>query len=383
MFTSAKSTAKLPSLYSLALLLLMVISQPQLAFLAPLKTANAGAQAATSARDGQHDFDFNLGVWHTHIRRVLDPLSGSADSIELNGTVTVRKIWDGRAQLEEIEAEGPKGHWEGLTLFLYNPQSRQWSQSFMNSRMAALSPPLIGSFNAGRGELFAQDTFRDKSILVRGVWSDITPDSHHYEESYSEDGGRTWMPAFVAQLTRDRDKTADASDIAAGPEPMSAAQEEHGFDFDFGTWKTHSSRLMRPLTGSTAWADLDGYTVVRRVWGGRANLAEYKGDGPAGHVELLALRWFNPNTHEWNIDFATPNVGMLGIPGVGKCKNGRCEFYDQEQINGRYVLVRFSIWKTNDDSAQSEQAFSDDGGKTWETNWINKYTRVKPSERSA
>jgi len=383
MFTRAKSTAKLPSMYSLSLVLLMVISQPQLAFLAPLKAADAGAPATPSARDGQHDFEFNLGVWHTHIRRVLDPLSGSPDSIELNGTVTVRKLWDGRAQLEEIEAEGPKGHWEGLTLFLYNPQSHQWSQSFLSSRMAALQPPLVGSFNAGRGELFAQDTFRDRSILLRSVWSDITPDSHHYEESYSEDGGRTWMPAFVAQLTRDRDKTADASDIAAGAEPMSSEQEEHGFDFDFGTWKTHSSRLMHPLTGSTAWADLDGYTVVRRVWGGRANLAEYKGDGPAGHVELLALRWFNPNTHEWNIDFATPNVGMLGIPGVGKCKNGRCEFYDQEQINGRYVLVRFSIWKISDDSAQSEQAFSDDGGKTWETNWINKYTRVKPSERSA
>jgi len=67
----------------------------------------------------------------------------------------------------------------------------------MNSRMATLSPPLVGSFNAGRGELFAQHTFQEKSILVRGAWSDITPDSHHYEESYSEDGGRTWMPAFV------------------------------------------------------------------------------------------------------------------------------------------------------------------------------------------
>jgi hypothetical protein len=76
-------------------------------------------------------------------------------------------------------------------------------------------------------------------------------------------------------------------------------------------------------------------------------------------------------------DFATPNVGTVGIPGVGQFKNGRCDFYDPEQINGRYVWVRFSIWKTSDDSAQSEQAFSDDGGKTWETNWANKYTRVR------
>src|SRR5580698_4493042 len=78
---------------------------------------------AEQARDGSHDFDFNIGVWHTHIRRVLDPFSASSDVLELNGTVTIRPVWGGRARLEEIEADGPKGHWEGLSLFLYNPQS--------------------------------------------------------------------------------------------------------------------------------------------------------------------------------------------------------------------------------------------------------------------
>jgi hypothetical protein len=157
-----------------------------------------------SARDGQHDFDFNIGVWKTHIKRVLDPLSGSTKSIELNGTVTVRKVWDGRAQLEQIETEGPNGHWEGLTLFLYNPLAHQWSQSFVNSKVGVLMPPLIGAFKDGRGELFAADTFNDRSILVRAVWSDIAPNSHHFEESYSDDGGKTWAPAFIANLTREK-----------------------------------------------------------------------------------------------------------------------------------------------------------------------------------
>ena len=132
----------------------------------------------------------------------LDPLSGSANAIELSGTVTVRKVWDGRAQLEEIEADGPNGHWEALTLFLYNPQAHQWGQWFVNSKSGVLTSPLIGAFKDGRGELFAQDTFDGRSILVRGVWADITPDSHHYEESYSDDGGKTWAPAFIANLTR-------------------------------------------------------------------------------------------------------------------------------------------------------------------------------------
>jgi len=183
---------------------LLFFAVTALALMQPRGSAADIAPAAAAPRDGQHDFDFNIGVWHTHIRRILDPLSGGTHSIELNGTVTVRKVWDGRAELEEIETDGPNGHWEGLTLFLYNPTAHQWSQSFTNSKVGQLNNPLIGSFSSGRGELFAQDTFDGRMVLVRGVWSDIKADSHHYEESYSADGGRTWAPAFVANLTREK-----------------------------------------------------------------------------------------------------------------------------------------------------------------------------------
>ena len=353
--------------------------RPDLASPLTAQAASDTAPRTASLRDGQHDFDFNFGVWHTHIRRVLDPFSGSSRSVELNGTVTVRKVWDGRAQLEEIEADGPNGHWEGLTLFLYNPQSHQWSQTFIDSKMGVLNTPTIGSFKDGRGELFSQDTFHDKSILLRGVWSNIKPGSHRYEESYSNDGGVTWAAAFTADLTRETQSTALDRPIAETNKDVktSTASEDgqHEFDFDFGTWKTRSSRLLHPLTGSTTWADMNGASVIKKVWNGRANLAEYQADGPAGHIELLSLRWFNPTTHEWNLDFATPNVGTLGIPGVGEFKNGRGDFYDYELINGRSILVRFSIWKITPDTAQSEQAFSDDGGKTWPVNWVNKYER--------
>lgn len=151
---------------------------------------------------------------------------------------------------------------------------------------------------------------------------------------------------------------------------------ERDFDFDLGTWKTHSSRLLHPLTGSHVWVEMDGFTVVKGIWNGRANLAEFKADGPAGPIELLSLRWYNPNSRQWNLDFATPNVGTLGIPGVGVFTNGRGDFYDQEDVDGKSVLIRFSIWGIDPNSAASEQAFSADGGKTWEVNWINKYTRV-------
>ena len=341
--------------------------------------ADAEAQAGAALRDGSHDFDFNIGVWHTHIRRIPDPWSGSDKSVVLDGTVTVRKVFDGRAQLEEIEADGPNGHWEGMTLFLYNPEAHQWSQSFIDSKMATLNSPEIGAFHDGRGELFSSDTFNGKAILVRAVWSNIAPDAHRFEESFSNDGGKTWAPAFIAELKREKEVAAKM--VRTSAETIDGARDEaqRAFDFDLGKWKTHSSRLLHPLTGSKEWVDLDGVSVVKKVWGGNANLAEYKADGPvAGHLELMALRWFNPTTHEWNIDFATPTVGTFGaVPGVGQFKNGRVDFYDYELINGRSVLVRFSMWRIDADRAQSEQAFSDDGGKTWEVNWINKYTRVK------
>ena len=264
--TGRKSLLKLLGLAGLLFVVCATGLRMARAFAVTHETASeVGLNPAGAMRDGQHDFDFNIGVWHTHIRRVLDPFSGSGDSVELNGTVTVRKVWGGRAQWEEIEADGPNGHWEGMTMFLYNPVSHQWSQSFIDSKAATLEAPLIGSFKNGRGELFAQDTFHDKSILDRGVWSNIAPDSHRFEEDYSNDGGKTWAPAFIAELTRVKQGAAlvssDVKDAATG-------DGQRDFDFDFGTWKTHSSRLLHPLTGSKTWVDMDGVSVVKKVWGG-------------------------------------------------------------------------------------------------------------------
>ena len=152
---------------------------------------------------------------------------------------------------------------------------------------------------------------------------------------------------------------------------------QHDFDFEIGTWKTHLRRLVRPLTGSTTWVEYDGTTVVRKVWNGRANLVELKVDGPAGHLEGLNLRLYNPQSRQWSLNFANINDGTLSQPTIGEFKDGRGEFYDQETYNGRAILVRFVITKITDDSYRFEQSFSNDGGKTWEVNWIAVDTRVK------
>src|SRR4051794_17237171 len=77
---------------------------------------SAEAPRPVAARDGQHDFDFELGAWTTTLSRLLHPLTGSTEWVQYSGTSVVRKVWDGRANLLELEVDGPAGHLEGLSL---------------------------------------------------------------------------------------------------------------------------------------------------------------------------------------------------------------------------------------------------------------------------
>lgn len=159
-------------------------------------------KAETPPRDGSHDFDFCRGAWHTHATQVLDPFAGGTQTMTLDGTKIAHPLWDGRGWLEEIEADGPKGHWEGATLFLYDAKSGQWSQTYLDSEEGQAETPAIGSFKDGRAEFFSMAAYQGRTVLKRGVWSDIKANSHHYEVFYSPDGGRSWVTAFKADLTR-------------------------------------------------------------------------------------------------------------------------------------------------------------------------------------
>ena len=161
---------------------------------------------------------------------------------------------------------------------------------------------------------------------------------------------------------------------------MPTAQQgdaQHDFDFEFGAWKAHIARRLKPLTGSTNWVEYDGTSVVRKVWNGRANLGELEVSGPAGQIQGMSLRTFNPQSRQWHISWVNSAEGTVGVPMIGGFKNGRGEFYNQEPFNGRSIFVRFIFSDITTNSFRIEQAFSDDGGKTWETNWIANFYRVK------
>jgi hypothetical protein len=167
----------------------------------------SAAQQPATQRDGQRDFDFELGTWNIHLKRLVNPLMHSSQWIEFDGTSVTRKVWDGRSQLEEFETDGPAGHIEGLTLRLYNPKTGQWSLYWANSKDGAMGgPPNVGVFSDGVGNFYCQDTYKGKIIFVKYEWSKITPTSAHFEQSYSEDGGKTWEVNWITDQTRVKDK---------------------------------------------------------------------------------------------------------------------------------------------------------------------------------
>jgi len=164
----------------------------------------ADLHRAAPVRDGQHDFDFEIGAWKARLTRLLRPLTGSTTWVEYEGTSVVRKVWDGRANLGELEVDGQSGHLEGLTLRLYNPQSRQWNISWANGSDGILGTPMSGEFKNGRGEFFNQESLDGRAIYVRFVFSDITLTSFRFEQAFSNDGGKTWEVNWKATFTRER-----------------------------------------------------------------------------------------------------------------------------------------------------------------------------------
>lgn len=159
--------------------------------------------ANAAARDGQHDFDWEIGNWSTHLRYLPEPLTGSNRWVEYRGTSDVRAVMGGRANLVELIVEGQAGRIEGASLRLYNPQARQWTLNFASMRSGRLTPPVTGGFDGhGRGTFYGLDTVDGRSVLVRFVISDITSNSARFVQSFSADGGATWEPNWIAVDTR-------------------------------------------------------------------------------------------------------------------------------------------------------------------------------------
>ena len=171
-----------------------------------LATLALSTLASAELRDGSHDFDFQLGNWKLKMKKLEHPLSGKDTWIEMTGTSKVTPLWGGKAQVEEIELDGPSGaHIQGMAIRTYNPTSHQWHLNWSNIKSGTFGVPTVGGFDgSGHGEFYDQEEFDGRLIMVRDVWSNITKTTAHFEQSFSADGGKTWEPNWVTDQTRSK-----------------------------------------------------------------------------------------------------------------------------------------------------------------------------------
>lgn len=342
------------------------------------------AAAQQQVRDGQRDFDFEIGNWRTHIRRLAKPLTGSKEWVEYDGTSRVTKLWDGRANMVELDVAGPGGHIEGISLRVYMPKAHQWSLNYASRGSGELGVPTVGEFRNGRGEFYDQEDFGGRTILVRNVWKDITADAGTFEQSFSEDGGKTWEVNWVANDTRVKDE-AEWAKLTGGKynvdelAPPAASGDtrppgQRDFDFELGSWNIHLKKLMNAgATGAAPqWVEFDGTSVTRSIWSARAQIEQFETADPVSHqkIEGITLRLWDAAGKQWRLYWWNSADGIGEAPTIGEVKDGRGDFYNQEVRDSRALFVRYEWTKMETGVPHFEQSFSWDGGKTWEVNWI-------------
>lgn len=148
------------------------------------------------------------------------------------------------------------------------------------------------------------------------------------------------------------------------------------FDFAVGDWIVKHRRLKERLSGCDDWVEFDGTMSTRKILGGDGNLEDNFLDLPGDPYRAIALRAFDRQAMQWSIwwlDGRSPT--QLDVPVVGGFAGGKGLFYADDQLGGTPIKVRFT-WLPSDTEPRWEQAFSDDGGSTWETNWTMDFYRA-------
>ncbi len=149
------------------------------------------------------------------------------------------------------------------------------------------------------------------------------------------------------------------------------------FDFFFGAWRVEHRRLKQWLAGCTEWGTFGGNCTVQPILGGQGNLDDNVIELPAGSYRAITLRAFDPATERWAIwwlDARHPH--SLDVPMIGHFTDGVGTFFADDTIDGRAIKVRFLWTDITKTGCRWQQAFSSDGGASWETNWIMNFTRT-------
>ena len=312
-----------------------------------------------------HQFDFWIGTWN------VSDMQGA-----LQGVTTVSRRND--CVLEERWTSSTDDQ-TGASFNMYDFRTRKWFQSWFDSygNMLTISGGLKSGAMWMEGERLTPD---GKLALERTRWIPLPDGTIHHIWDYTLDNRSTWTTRFEAKWSRQHSNPSPVVVSHNGPQtsaPTSLPKRDGQHDFDFyqGRWKVHNRRLLHPLSGSSDWVEFDGTSVDSAIWNGRANLDEFEADSPSGHIQGMTLRLYEPKSGEWSLSWANASRGRLETPMIGSFEGKIGKFYDQETFEGRSIYVRF-LWKDiTSSTCRWEQAFSVDGGQSWETNWIMQMQR--------
>jgi len=167
-----------------------------------MKTSGMDSQTKEDS-DGREDFNFLIGKWEVHNRRLVKRLDNCSDWQEFPATLKVHSILGGLGNFDEFSADYPDGKpLEGTTVRIFNPKAQTWSLHWVDNRTCQLQASIVGRFAGNRGEFFGDETFDGKPIRVRFVWVKTTPLSAHWEQAFSVDAGKTWETNWEMDFVR-------------------------------------------------------------------------------------------------------------------------------------------------------------------------------------
>jgi hypothetical protein len=311
------------------------------------------------------DFDFLNGYFDVHHRTLKQAFVGCDEWLEYDGTTTARTYFDGQISIDEMRF--PTKNSYGLSLRLFDPVSEQWSIWWVDSRTMKLYPPVHGGWAAdgSRCRLVGEDTLDGQPILCSYEWSDITPETAHWEQAYSNDGGETWETNWIMDFTR----------RSTPPPALDLPKLTGDFDFLVGRWSFHNRRRRPALGEPFEWYEHDATMQATTYFDGAISFDE--GWFPSEGFRGATFRLYDPSSKTWSIHWINSQRGRLESPVIGSFgPDGSGTFEGPDEWNGQPIDVRF-LWTPGTDKAAWQQSFSTDQGKTWTVNWYMEHSRIE------
>lgn len=348
----------------------MILAGSGAAFAGPAR----GRPPFPGSEDHRQDWQWLVGNWNVWHRRLKERLAGSDDWAEFGGKSACWLTLGGLGTIDDNILDLPGGEYRGFGIRAFDPATGQWSIWWVDGRNpAVIDPPVVGRFDKDEGVFTGRDRFKGQDVAVRFRWHDVHGTRPHWDQGFSTDGGRNWEINWRNYFTRTH----------AVPTPLPLLHDRapmpNGRDFDFlvGTWKIRHRRLKKRLAGSREWIDFDGRFANWPVLGGRGNAGDNIMNFPGAPFRGVGVRTLDPATGEWLswwLDGRNP--ATIAPPMRGNFANGVGTFIGDDHFEGRPIRARVLWSRITRTSARWEQAFSADGGQSWETNWISDFERT-------